>query len=95
MTLDDIIRNGDQFEFIPGIESQVVHIKKNGQTSSLVIREVGMLFSHHFKLYYDSVNGRFTAATMPREKRNRKRIHGSNIDSTLMEFQRWEKQNGA
>ena len=94
MSLSDLLRNGDQFEFIPGIESKVLYIRRHGQTSSLKIQEVGMHFSHRFKLYYDRVNDRYTAATIPQGKSKRKKIYGPDVDLTLMAFKKWEKQNG-
>ena len=94
MHLSDLLKNGDALEFIPGIESRVLYIRRHGQTSSLKIREVGVHFSHRFKLYYDRANDRFTAATIPQENTKRKKIYGPDIDLTLMAFQQWEKQNG-
>lgn len=92
MTISDLLKNGDSFEFLPGVHSRVLHVKKGADTVSHQINEVGELFAHRFKLYYDGNNKRFVASIVTNSKP--KKFFGPNIDLVLASVSTWEKRQG-
>ncbi len=92
MTISDLMKKGDSFEFLPGIHSRVLHVKKGADTVSHQINEVGELFAHRFKLYYDANKERFVASIATNSKP--KKFFGSNIDLVLSTVRTWEKRQG-
>ena len=97
----DLVKNGDSFEFIPGIEGKVLHTHKSknnkgktvSKTTSISVDNLGERFYSRFKLNYDKENSRFVISVISKIPTKTKKLYGSDVDLVFQALQRWEAQN--
>ncbi len=99
-TIADLLQWGDSFEFIPSLESEVIHrsvTEKDGKkeviTKHLPITAIGTTFYNRFKLSYDKKLSKFVISIISEKKELQRRFLGDRVDDVVLALLKWETEN--